>query len=96
MLAQSLSPVPHTLSRQERLLRTLETVLEEVRAWQIARLHIRTQIMADFRLPSPTEEDICATLEDYGVLAVALRQIADHLEKEVDETMNAYYDWLYD
>ncbi len=96
MLARPLSTVPHLTKRQERFLHTLETVLEEVKAWQTGSLHIRAQIMADFQLSSPTEKEVCTTLEDYGVWAVALRQIADHLEKEVDATTNDYYDWLYD
>ena len=83
-------------SRQERLLRALETVLDEFRSWQTARLRVGIQLMADFQLSSPTEEEVCALLGDYGVFAVALRLVADQLEEEVDETVNRFYDWLCD
>jgi len=97
MSAQALFLALHTATqRQDRLLHTLEAVLEEVNNWQTLRRHIRAQLLADFHLSSPTQDEVDSILEDYAVFALALRLIADHLEAEVDDTTNDYYDWLYD
>jgi type VI protein secretion system component VasK len=81
---------------QERLLRALETVLDEFQTWQTARLRIGVQLTSDFQLSSPTDEEVGAMLEDYGVFAMALRLVAGQLEEEVEESVNRYYDWLCD
>jgi len=96
MQAQALSLALHISQRQDSLLHALEVVLREVEGWQTARRHVRAQLISDFQLSSLTQDEVCTILEDYGVWAVALRQIADHLEREVDDTTNDFYDWLYD
>lgn len=96
MYAQQSSATARTADSQERLLRSLEAVLTEMRLWEAVRFQVRVQIMADFQMSGPSEEDARAALQDYGVFAMALRRIADRLDEEVEDMVNSYYDWLTD
>ncbi len=97
MFEQQLTNLIKVVDQEDALLEAIEAVLAQYQEWKNIRLDIQTQIALDFHsLSLPTQEWVSDALHHFGVFAIALRRVADQLEKEVEETTDQFYDWLYD
>ncbi len=97
MLAQPRTTRIPIRAREDALLRAVETALAQYQDWKQTRRNIQTQIVFNFKSPFlPTQDQVCEALQHFDIFALALREIADQIEREVAETTDQLHDWLYD
>jgi hypothetical protein len=97
MFTPPLETITGLVEQDRELIEALEAVLSQYRAWRKTQNQIRSQILHDFHLPSfPTPDQVCDLLQYFQVFADALGLTAHQLEEEIEETVNQFYDWLYD
>jgi hypothetical protein len=97
MLAQPRPDRRPVSPSEDTLFAALENVLAQYQVWKKSRQAIQTQIVFDFQSPFlPSQDQVCDLLQHVDLFALALRRVADQLEREVAETTDQFYEWLYD
>jgi hypothetical protein len=97
MFIPQLETITGIVEQDQELIEVLEAVLSQYQAWRKTQTQIRMQISHDFQLSSlPTCDQVCDLVQHFRVFADALELTADQLEEEIEETVNQFYDWLYD
>lgn len=97
MVEQQLLNLIKVIDQEDALWEAIEAVLAQYQEWKKTRQDIQAQLALNFQFLSlPTQEWVGETLHHFAVFAIALRRVAEQVEKEVEETTDQFYDWLYD